>query len=137
MAWVNASVANAGVLTGGTWDTTTAEQWRTVVDVNLIGTWNTCRAAIPHLVDHGGSLVNISSAAGIKGSPLHARTPRPNTVVRIGKALYYRAYGGEHPGEHGAPDRRSLPACIPHHCIRCCTGERADLRPIFQNALPS
>jgi NAD(P)-dependent dehydrogenase (short-subunit alcohol dehydrogenase family) len=42
-----------------------------VVDVNLIGTWNTCAAALPHLVERGGSLVNISSAAGLKGTPLH------------------------------------------------------------------
>ena len=65
------AVANAGVLTVGTWDTTTSEQWRTVVDVNLIGSWNTCAAAIPHLVDPGGSLVIISSSAGLKGTPLH------------------------------------------------------------------
>jgi NAD(P)-dependent dehydrogenase (short-subunit alcohol dehydrogenase family) len=45
---LDAAVANAGVLTVGTWDTTTSEQWRTVVDVNLIGTWNTCAAALPH-----------------------------------------------------------------------------------------
>ena len=47
---LDAAVANAGVLTVGTWDATTSEQWRTVVDVNLIGTWNTCAAALPHLV---------------------------------------------------------------------------------------
>jgi NAD(P)-dependent dehydrogenase (short-subunit alcohol dehydrogenase family) len=68
---LDAAVANAGVLTVGTWDKTTSEQWRTVVDVNLIGTWNTCAAALPHLVERGGSLVNISSAAGLKGTPLH------------------------------------------------------------------
>src|ERR1700727_1777607 len=67
---LDAAVANAGVLTAGTWDTTTAEQWRLVTDVNLIGTWNTCAAAIPPLLEQGGgSLINISSAAGIKGSP--------------------------------------------------------------------
>lgn len=47
---LDASIANAGVITAGTWDTTTSAQWRTVVDVNLIGTWNTCAAALPHLV---------------------------------------------------------------------------------------
>jgi len=40
-------VANAGVLTIATWDRTTLDDWRTVVDVNLIGVWNTCAAAIP------------------------------------------------------------------------------------------
>ena len=54
---LDAAVANAGVLTVGTWDTTTSAQWHTVVDVNLIGTWNTCAAALPHLVERGGSLV--------------------------------------------------------------------------------
>lgn len=44
---LDGAVANAGVLTVGTWDTTTAEQWRLVVDVNLIGAWNTCAAALP------------------------------------------------------------------------------------------
>lgn len=44
---LDAAVANAGVLTVGTWDVTTAEQWRVVVDVNLIGVWNTCAAVIP------------------------------------------------------------------------------------------
>src|SRR4029077_11446547 len=60
---LDAAVANAGVLTVGTWDKTTQKQWRTVLDVNLIGTWNTCAAALPHLVERGGSLINISSSA--------------------------------------------------------------------------
>lgn len=51
---LDGAVANAGVLTVASWDNTTAEQWRTVVDVNLIGVWNTCAAAIPHLLEQGG-----------------------------------------------------------------------------------
>ncbi len=77
-------MANAGVLTAGTWDTTTSAQWRTVVDVNLIGTWNTCAAALPHLVDRGGSLINISSAAGTEG---HAAAHALHSVqARRGRA---------------------------------------------------
>src|SRR5215471_6291639 len=38
---LDGAVANAGVLTVAPWDRTTADQWRTVVDVNLIGVWNT------------------------------------------------------------------------------------------------
>jgi NAD(P)-dependent dehydrogenase (short-subunit alcohol dehydrogenase family) len=41
---LDGAVANAGVLTGGPWRQTTSEDWRTVVDVNLIGVWNTCAA---------------------------------------------------------------------------------------------
>lgn len=133
---LDASVANAGVLTGGTWDTTTAEQWRTVVDVNLIGTWNTCRAAIPHLVDRGGALINISSAAGIKGSPLHTPyTASKHGVVGMSKALANELAAVNirvntvHPT--GVPTGMQ-PASL-HELLH---EKRADLGPIFQNALP-
>ena len=85
---LDAAVANAGVLTVGTWDSTTPKQWRTVVDINLIGTWNTCAAALPHLVDAGGSLILISSSAGIKGTPLHLPyTASKHGVVGLSRAL--------------------------------------------------
>ncbi len=133
---LDASVANAGVLTGGTWDTTTAEQWRTVVDVNLIGTWNTCRAAIPHLVERGGALINISSAAGIKGSPLHTPyTASKHGVVGMSKALANELAATNirvntvHPT--GVPTGMQ-PATL-HTLLH---EQRADLGPIFQNALP-
>lgn len=133
---LDAAVANAGVLTGGTWDTTTAEQWRTVVDVNLIGTWNTCRAAIPHLVERGGSLINVSSAAGIKGSPLHTPyTASKHGVVGMSKALANELAAVNirvntvHPT--GVPTGMQ-PATL-HTLLH---EKRADLGPIFQNALP-
>jgi NAD(P)-dependent dehydrogenase (short-subunit alcohol dehydrogenase family) len=85
---LDASVANAGDSTAGTWDTTTATHWRVVLDVNLIGVRNTCTAALPHLVDRGGSLVNISSAAGIKGTPLSTPyTASKHGVVGMNLAL--------------------------------------------------
>lgn len=133
---LDASVANAGVITGGTWDTTTAAQWRTVVDVNLIGTWNTCSAALPHLVSHGGSLINISSVAGLKGSPLHT----PYTASKHGVVGMSRALANElaavnvrvntvHPTGVETGMRPDTLHALLH-------GERADLGPIFQNALP-
>src|ERR1700726_120624 len=41
---LDSAVANAGVLTVAPWDRTTSDQWRTGVDVNLIGGGNTCAA---------------------------------------------------------------------------------------------
>ncbi|MEN4479314.1 mycofactocin-coupled SDR family oxidoreductase [Mycolicibacterium cosmeticum] len=133
---LDAAVANAGVLTAGTWDTTTAQQWRTVVDVNLIGTWNTCAAALPHLVDNGGSLVNISSAAGIKGTPLHT----PYTATKHGVVGLSRALANElaavnvrvntvHPTGVATGMR---PDSL-HHLL---AEQRPDLAPLFGNALP-
>jgi SDR family mycofactocin-dependent oxidoreductase len=67
------AVANAGVCTVQRWDDLTPAVWDTVIGVNLTGVWNTCIAAIPHLIEaRGGSLVLISSVAGIKGQPFLA-----------------------------------------------------------------
>jgi SDR family mycofactocin-dependent oxidoreductase len=64
-------VANAGVLGWGRVWELTDEQWDTVIGVNLTGTWRTLRAAIPAIIDagNGGSIVVVSSAAGVKATP--------------------------------------------------------------------
>ena len=44
--------------------------WRRIVDVNLVGTFNVCRAVVPHLrAAGGGRIVNIASLAGKEGTP--------------------------------------------------------------------
>ena len=64
------AVANAGVCSIQRWDEVTPELWDTVIGVNLTGVWNTCTAAIPHLLERGGgSMILISSTAGLKGQP--------------------------------------------------------------------
>ncbi|BBZ45832.1 mycofactocin-coupled SDR family oxidoreductase [Mycobacterium parmense] len=64
-------VANAGVLGWGRVWELTDEQWETVVGINLTGTWRTLRAAIPAMIEagNGGSIVVVSSAAGVKATP--------------------------------------------------------------------
>lgn len=64
-------VANAGVLGWGRLWELTDEQWDTVVGVNLTGTWQTLRAAVPAMIEagNGGSIVVVSSAAGLKATP--------------------------------------------------------------------
>ncbi|MEI4274233.1 mycofactocin-coupled SDR family oxidoreductase [Klenkia sp. LSe6-5] len=49
----------------------TDEAWREMIDINLTGVWNTCKVALPHLVDggRGGAIVLTSSSAGLKGTP--------------------------------------------------------------------
>jgi SDR family mycofactocin-dependent oxidoreductase len=64
-------VANAGIAPMSADDEgRLGEQaFRDVVDVNLGGVWNACRASIPHLIagGRGGAMVLTSSTAGIKG----------------------------------------------------------------------
>jgi len=49
-------------------DALTDEIWDEILGVNLKGAFYCCRAVIPHMLRHGGgSIVNISSVAGIVG----------------------------------------------------------------------
>lgn len=64
-------VANAGVLSWGRVWELTDEQWDTVIGINLTGTWRTLRAVVPAMIEagNGGSIVVVSSSAGIKATP--------------------------------------------------------------------
>ncbi len=60
--------ANAGIFSFGTAEELTDEQWKDMMDVNLMGVWHTAKAAIPHLrAAGGGSIVLTSSSAGLMG----------------------------------------------------------------------
>jgi NAD(P)-dependent dehydrogenase (short-subunit alcohol dehydrogenase family) len=49
----------------------TEREWDFVLDVNLKGTFLACQAALPHLIESGrGRIVNVSSPAGRRGSPM-------------------------------------------------------------------
>src|SRR5690348_14213648 len=64
-------VANAGVLSWGRMFEMSEEQWDTVIDINLNGSWRTIRAAAPAMIEagNGGSIVIVSSSAGLKATP--------------------------------------------------------------------
>jgi NAD(P)-dependent dehydrogenase (short-subunit alcohol dehydrogenase family) len=56
----------------------TPEEWRALVDVNLLGLFNGCRAAAPHLIARGaGKVINVSSmlaAVGLAGYSVYSAT---------------------------------------------------------------
>ncbi|CQH56650.1 probable oxidoreductase (short-chain dehydrogenase family) [Halobacterium hubeiense] len=56
-------VNNAGVMLLESVADADPENWRTMVEVNLLGVMNATKAALPHLRD-GGHVVNVSSVAG-------------------------------------------------------------------------
>lgn len=58
-------VNSAGIIQPGGVENADLEQWRRVIDVNLMATLYTCRAAIgPMKAQGGGDIINISSTAG-------------------------------------------------------------------------
>ena len=64
-------VNNAGIAgpTFNTWEYP-IDEWKQVIDVDLIGVYQCCRAVVPHMIERGwGRIVNIASVAGKEGNP--------------------------------------------------------------------
>src|SRR5438270_5833760 len=72
----------AGIAVWGTVETLSHEQWRRVVDVNLMGPIHVVECFVPPMIaaGRGGHLVNVSSAAGLFGLPWHA----PYSAAKFG-----------------------------------------------------
>jgi NAD(P)-dependent dehydrogenase (short-subunit alcohol dehydrogenase family) len=61
-------VNNAGVIGRGTAESTDESEWHRVLGVNLTGVFLMSKAAIPEIRRRGGgSIINVSSAAGLAG----------------------------------------------------------------------
>ncbi|TQS43981.1 mycofactocin-coupled SDR family oxidoreductase [Cryptosporangium phraense] len=62
-------IANAGIAAFGETGATDEQTFRDVIDINLVGVWNTVTAAVPSLIEKGaGSVVLTSSTQGLKGT---------------------------------------------------------------------
>jgi len=82
-------VNNAGVACAGGLLETPIDDWRWIIDINVLGVVNGCRAGVPHLQRSGnGVLLNIASAAAFVSPPF--LTPYNTTkaaVVAISESL--------------------------------------------------
>jgi 3-oxoacyl-[acyl-carrier protein] reductase len=65
-------VNNAGIWTHGEIGTMPDEVWDETIRVNLDGVFHICNAAIPHLKQTGGRIINIASTAGQRGEAFHS-----------------------------------------------------------------
>jgi meso-butanediol dehydrogenase/(S,S)-butanediol dehydrogenase/diacetyl reductase len=81
-------VNNAGVYEGGAPAEITNDQWRKVMATDLDGVFFGCRAALPHLEETRGSIVNTASVSGTGGdwatSPYNAAK---GAVVNLTRSL--------------------------------------------------
>ncbi len=48
------------------------ERWERILAVNLTGPFLVCRATLPHLLEHGGSIVNVASNTALMGQSYSA-----------------------------------------------------------------
>ena len=66
-------VNNSGIARTTPLAEATPEDWRAIVDVNLTGVFNGCRAAAPHLIARRrGKVINLASVLGAVGLPGYA-----------------------------------------------------------------
>lgn len=68
---VDILINNAGIAKFGGFLELDPEEWKKIIDVNLIGAYNVTRAVLPDLIEQkSGDIINISSTAGQKGAPV-------------------------------------------------------------------
>ncbi len=90
-------VANAGVAAPQAWDQIRPEDFRDVMDINVTGTWNAVMAGAQKIIDggRGGSIILISSAAGLKLQPFMIHYTASKHAV-TGMARAFAAELGKH-----------------------------------------
>jgi NAD(P)-dependent dehydrogenase (short-subunit alcohol dehydrogenase family) len=72
----------AGISTWGRIQDLELEHWRRTIDIDLMGPIHVLSAFVPPMIEarRGGHVVNVSSAAGLFGLPLHA----PYSAAKFG-----------------------------------------------------
>ncbi|KLI98725.1 SDR family NAD(P)-dependent oxidoreductase [Luteimonas sp. FCS-9] len=83
---------NAGILVEGSADATALEDWNRIVAVNLTGVFLGAKAALPHLKQRTGCIVNTASVSGLAGD----RGMAAYNAVKGGVANLTRALAIDH-----------------------------------------
>lgn len=89
-------VNNAGVNLPGVLHEVSDEVIDRTLDVNVKGQIYGCRAAIPHMLDRGGSIVNVASVNGIVAEPylaIYSASKGASVMLTKGVALDYAKRG--------------------------------------------
>jgi SDR family mycofactocin-dependent oxidoreductase len=89
-------IANAGVIRLGSGGDR-RQTFRDIIDVNLIGVWNTVEAAVRSLIDggRGGSIVLTSSSAGLKGTGTDRAGGQAYTAAKRGLVGLMQVWANE------------------------------------------
>lgn len=81
-------VNNAGIGSHGRVNDTDAETWRRVMAINVDAIFHACRAAMPHLANSRGAIVNTASTSGMAGEyGMAAYATAKAAVIALTKVL--------------------------------------------------
>ncbi len=69
---IDVALVNAGVVTIGSVERVDPQAFERVINVNLLGTWHTVRAVLPHVIAAQGYILCVSSLSGTIQGPLQA-----------------------------------------------------------------
>ena len=69
---LDVAVVNAAIVTVGSVERGDPEAFERVVSVNLLGSWKTVRAVLPHIIEARGYILFVSSLSWTIHGPLHA-----------------------------------------------------------------
>ncbi len=87
-------VSNAGIGSGGLFADTTPEIFRKVFEINTLGGIYITSYALPHILETGGSIVFISSLAGLLGLPFSSLySSSKMALTAIAESLQVELYG--------------------------------------------
>ena len=86
---IHVLINNAGIAMQKLFTDTTAEDWSRIFDVNVTGTFYTCRAVLPEMIRRkSGRIVNVSSMWGVTGASCEvAYSASKAAVIGLTKAL--------------------------------------------------
>jgi len=118
------------VLVNGTLTETSREERNRLINVNINGVWNGCRAAVSGMTAAGcGSIVNVSSAGGLLGTPGLATYALTKAAV----VNFTRALAGE-TGEYGVRVNAVCPGTIETPLAQSVMDRQSDPEAARQNA---